>query len=76
VGLDVPTELSVMGFDDLEVAAHVGLTTVRQPLHETGRVGGERILAALRGEPPPAGTTVLPLRVVVRSTTDRVPAHV
>lgn len=75
-GIDVPAELSVMGFDDLEVAAHVGLTTVRQPLHETGRVGGERILAALRGEPPPAGRTVLPLRIVVRRTTGRVPAHV
>ncbi len=29
----VPQELSVVGFDDVEAASYVGLTTVRQPLH-------------------------------------------
>ena len=37
----VPEELSVIGFDDIEMAAHVGLTTVRQPLFESGRRGTE-----------------------------------
>jgi hypothetical protein len=31
-GVEVPARLSVIGFDDIEVAAYVGLTTVRQPL--------------------------------------------
>jgi LacI family transcriptional regulator len=49
-GFAVPDDLSVMGFDDLEVAPYVGLTTVRQPLQESGRRGIERLAAAVRGE--------------------------
>ena len=46
-GVAVPGDLAVVGFDDLEVAAYVGLTTVRQPLEESGRRGVERLVAAL-----------------------------
>jgi len=35
-GIRVPEELSVVGFDDIEVAPYMGLTTVRQPLYESG----------------------------------------
>lgn len=71
---DVPGRLSVVGFDDLEVAGHVGLTTVRQPLHDSGRRGAELLLQALRGAPVPAGRTVLPLELVERRTAARVGA--
>lgn len=39
-GLSVPTDLSIVGFDDSTIAqhSHPGLTTVRQPLQEMGRV--------------------------------------
>ena len=71
-GLSVPGDLSVIGFDDIELAAAIGLTTVRQPLRESGRLGAQLLLAALDAEgtssadaPPPA----LPaLEVVVRRT--------
>ena len=46
-GFDVPGDLSVVGFDDIEVAAYVGLTTVHQPLEDSGRRGVERLVAAL-----------------------------
>ena len=36
-GLRVPEDLAVIGFDDIDVAEVLGLTTVRQPLRETGR---------------------------------------
>lgn len=49
-GFKVPDDLSVVGFDDLEVAAYVGLTTVHQPLEESGRRGIERLVAALHGD--------------------------
>ena len=48
-GLAVPGDLSVIGFDDIELAAAIGLTTVRQPLRESGRVGAQLLLAALDG---------------------------
>jgi LacI family transcriptional regulator len=43
VGRDVPSELSIVGYDDLEIAGYLGLTTIRQPLFESG-VRGVRML--------------------------------
>ena len=65
----VPEDLSVVGFDDIEVAAYVGLTTVRQPLFESGRRGAELLLRSLSGKPVHARTELLPLELVVRVTT-------
>jgi DNA-binding LacI/PurR family transcriptional regulator len=65
----VPEDLSVIGFDDIEIASYVGLTTVRQPLFESGRRGAELLLGALAGMPPPARVETLPLELVVRGTT-------
>ena len=54
-GLRVPDDLSVVGFDDIEISAYAGLTTVRQPLFESGRIGAELLLAALdRDEATPS----------------------
>ena len=46
----MPGDLSVVGFDDIEVAPYVGLTTVHQPLEDSGRRGVERLVAALGDE--------------------------
>jgi DNA-binding LacI/PurR family transcriptional regulator len=69
LGIDVPEQLSVIGFDDIEIASYVGLTTVRQPLFESGRRGAELLLQSLAGEPAPARVETLPLDLVVRGTT-------
>jgi LacI family transcriptional regulator len=69
LGLRVPEQLSVVGFDDVEVASYAALTTVRQPLHESGRRGAELLLAALAGDGPGAYSEQLPVELVVRSTT-------
>lgn len=68
-GLTIPRDLSVIGFDDLEVAAYVGLTTVRQPLHLSGRRGTELLLASLNRPAGPPVEERLPLELVVRHTT-------
>jgi DNA-binding LacI/PurR family transcriptional regulator len=73
-GLAVPGDLSVVGFDDIELAAAIGLTTVRQPLRESGRVGAQLLLRALAGDEtsPPAAPPQLPaLEVVARRTVSR-----
>jgi LacI family transcriptional regulator len=70
-GVDVPGQLSVIGFDDLEVASYVGLTTVRQPLRESGRIAAEILLDFLAGGGHPIRQVELPLNVVVRRTTGR-----
>ena len=69
VGLHVPDDLSVIGYDDIEAADYVGLTTIRQQLFESGRRGAEVLLKEIgvRSEHPP----VVPLapELVVRATT-------
>jgi DNA-binding LacI/PurR family transcriptional regulator len=72
-GLRVPEDLSVIGFDDIEVASYVALTTVRQPLVESGRRGAELLLRALGGLPVDVRTEHLPLELVVRGTTGQAP---
>ena len=67
--IDVPGELSVIGFDDIEIASYVGLTTIRQPLFESGRRGAELLLQALAGEPPAVRVETMSLDLVVRGTT-------
>lgn len=54
-GLDVPGDVSVVGFDDIPVAAHVAppLTTVQQDFSELGRRAITLLLAEIRGEDPP-----------------------
>ena len=66
----MPVDLSVIGFDDIELAVYAGLTTIRQPLAESGALGTRLLLEALRGEAAPAADVhELPLELVERSTT-------
>jgi DNA-binding LacI/PurR family transcriptional regulator len=69
-GIDVPGELSVVGFDDVPAAAHTTppLTTVRQPLRRKGELAAERLLALQAGRRP-ALTARLPTELVVRGST-------
>jgi DNA-binding LacI/PurR family transcriptional regulator len=74
LGLQVPGDVSVLGFDDVEAASMLELSTIRQPLFESGRLGAERVLALLAGEPLPGPVRLqLPLEVVARRTTGPVP---
>lgn len=43
-GLSVPDDLAVIGFDDIEIAEFIGLTTIGQPLKEAGRSAVELLL--------------------------------
>ncbi|MFI8256634.1 LacI family DNA-binding transcriptional regulator [Streptomyces filamentosus] len=74
LGLRVPEDLSVTGFDDMALATAVEpeLTTVRLPAEEFGRRGVEALLGVLAGDPPrPA---VLPVELVPRASTGPAPA--
>jgi DNA-binding LacI/PurR family transcriptional regulator len=69
LGLRVPEDLAVIGFDDIEMAGVVGLTTVRQPLYETGARGADLLLQAIEGADDVAIEELEPLAVVERDTT-------
>ena len=66
-GIGVPHEVSVVGFDDVEMSSYIGLTTVRQPLYESGRLGAELLLDALaHGEVPAPKEHRLSLELIER----------
>ena len=68
--LDVPGDVSVVGFDDVEVSGYAGLTTVRQPLFESGRLAARLLLDALEDEhATEPSERELELELVERSTT-------
>jgi len=73
LGLDVPGDLSVVGFDDVPEAAATtpGLTTVRQPIRQMGVVAIELLVALLAGEDVGTAHVRLPTELVVRGTTSR-----
>jgi DNA-binding LacI/PurR family transcriptional regulator len=73
LGLDVPADVSVTGFDDIGEAARSQppLTTVRQPLVDKGALAGDRLFALLDSRP--AADAVLPVELVVRASTGRAP---
>ncbi|HXW44564.1 MAG TPA: substrate-binding domain-containing protein [Streptosporangiaceae bacterium] len=69
LGVPVPDQLSVIGFDDIESAAFLGLSTVRQPLERSGAEGARRLCALLRGEQPVPQRQQLPIELVARTST-------
>jgi LacI family transcriptional regulator len=69
LGARVPDDLSVVGFDDVELARYAGLTTVSQPLEDSGTRGAELLLSALEGENVLQAKQHLSLELVVRGTT-------
>jgi DNA-binding LacI/PurR family transcriptional regulator len=68
-GIAVPGQLSVIGFDDIESAALLGLSTVRQPLEDSGAEGARRLCALLRGERIRPLRQQLAVEVVHRAST-------
>jgi LacI family transcriptional regulator len=67
-GLSVPGDLAVIGFDDVEIADYVGLTTISQHLKESSRVAVEMLLARLADPARPVQHVRLPLTLVKRET--------
>jgi DNA-binding LacI/PurR family transcriptional regulator len=69
-GRRVPDDLSVVGYDDIEISGYAGITTVRQALFDSGRLGAELLLSILQGDVPMTDDVrSMPLELVERSTT-------
>ncbi|MDR0925408.1 MAG: LacI family transcriptional regulator [Hungatella sp.] len=70
MGMRVPEDISVVGFDDISIAGYMckGITTIRQSPAAMGLAGGEAVWRMLKDEP--VGTEIiLPHELIIRETT-------
>jgi len=67
-GLRVPDDVAVTGFDDTQLArlTYPGLTTVRQPMRDLGRLSVELLIDRIEGRAAPGRMITLPTEVVRR----------
>jgi LacI family transcriptional regulator len=65
-GLRVPQDIAVVGYDDIEVAEYLGLTTIRQPLFETGTKGVELLLETIDDPSERPMHVEMPIQLIVR----------
>jgi LacI family transcriptional regulator len=71
LGLRVPDDLALIGFDDIEAAALVtpALTTVLNPAYEEGRVAAEFLLSRIGGGyEGPSRSAMLPCTLILRAS--------
>ena len=71
LGIDVPRDLSVIGFDDVPEASQAtpALSTVRQPMQVLGAEAVGMLLGLMEGKTPSVTHVKLPTRLVPRDTT-------
>jgi DNA-binding LacI/PurR family transcriptional regulator len=69
LGLRVPADLSVIGYDDIEAAEFMQLTTVRQSLFDSGVTGARLLLDIMEQSTIYPREILLPTELVIRSST-------
>lgn len=71
LGLEVPGDLSMIGFDDIPEASQMTppLSTIHQPMQSLGATAARMVVALMAGETPESTHIILPTRLVPRATT-------
>lgn len=65
----IPEELAIIGFDDIEFASYLELTTISQSLYKSGKLAAEHLIAEISDPSRPLGNTFIPLTLIERKTT-------
>jgi LacI family transcriptional regulator len=76
--LHVPDDISVIGIDDISMAAHTNppLTTIAQPKYRMGRLAMQMLRRMIQGQPPPEeGYTLMESPLIVRESTGPAPTN-
>jgi DNA-binding LacI/PurR family transcriptional regulator len=78
LGVDVPRDLSVVGFDDSPLMAFTdpALTTVRQNIKDMGHTAVRLLLDQIQGKEPPLTELLFRPTLVVRASTSVAPEQV
>jgi LacI family transcriptional regulator len=77
-GLSVPRDVSIVGFDDIQLAGHVQppLTTLRQDKARLGAEAGRALTRLIAAETAAPEAVTLPVELVVRASTAAPPAGI
>jgi len=67
-GVRIPDDLAIVGFDDIELAQHAGLTTMRQPMHQMGMLAVECLTTRMSSPDGPVTLTTFHPDLVIRDT--------
>jgi LacI family transcriptional regulator, galactose operon repressor len=70
-GFEVPSDVSIVGFDDIRFARvrRINLTTIRQPSVRIGELGADLLIEQLEGRPIPTLKRLIEPELVIRATT-------
>lgn len=68
LGLRIPQDIAIIGFDNIDMAEYFGLTTVHQPLDESGRIAAALLLSRLTNATQSNQHIELPLKIIQRET--------
>jgi LacI family transcriptional regulator len=75
-GISVPHDLSVVGFDDSQIASSVWprITTIRQPIRTMAEAATDALVALMEGSAGPPQHRTMPYELIVRGSSGPVPA--
>ena len=77
LGIQVPEDLSIVGFDDIEIASFItpALNTIRQPAYEMGKLGAENLLQHIRQKSSGPIHKILETSLVIRESSALAPSR-
>ena len=68
-GFRVPEDLAIIGFDDIDIAAYLELTTISQSLFESGKLAAEHLVSLIADPTRPIENTYIQHKLIKRNTT-------
>ena len=68
-GVRIPEDLALIGFDDIDIAEYLELTTISQSLEESGRLAVEHLITQIAEPSRPINNTLIQLKLIDRGTT-------
>ena len=68
-GVRIPEDLALIGFDDIDIAEYLELTTISQSLFESGKLAAEHLMAQMANPKRLIENTFIQLKLIERSTT-------
>jgi LacI family transcriptional regulator len=74
-GIQIPEDLALVSFDDIELAAHAELSTMRQPMYEMGTLALERLFQRTKNPGAEPRLTSFTPRLIIRRSCGATAAH-